>query len=296
MPKKGKAGTRRAVKHAVKSTVLAILAMAFSVCVGVAGVIVMWAVPDQPREPPRAAIVDSLWVMDANPGFLSRSEELLEAAGLAVDLYVGSNVTVDLFRRLPIIGYKLIVFRVHSAWEVADTEATAANPTSTAAVDAPPKPVVFFTGERFQGGIHVSELVAGEVACGAVYDGARWLEFFAVSPLAIAGSRERFAGTVVVVDSCYGLNSTAMADAFVRKGASVYVAWDGGVTSAYSDEATERLLLYLFREGLSVDAAVRRTMNDVGPDPYYGGLLSYYPPERGYLKMREEPSVSGSAR
>jgi hypothetical protein len=80
---------------------------------------------------------------------------------------------------------------------------------------------------------------------------------------------------------CDGLRSDAAARAFVDKGAGAVVGWDGAVSAAHTDEATERLLQHLVSEGLTVGEAVAKTEADVGPDPSYGSKLVLYPAEAG---------------
>ena len=59
----------------------------------------------------KAAIVDQLYSLQPNEGFISEVTRELEDYGFKVDLYQGDEVTVDLYRRLPSYGYKLIIFR-----------------------------------------------------------------------------------------------------------------------------------------------------------------------------------------
>jgi len=62
----------------------------------------------------KAAIIDQLYLLEPNSSFISEAAGLLESYGFAVDLWQGSEITVDFYRKLPSMGYKLIIFRVHS--------------------------------------------------------------------------------------------------------------------------------------------------------------------------------------
>ena len=64
--------------------------------------------------PEKAAIIDQLYLLEPNPSFIDNTTQILEAYGFTVDLWQGADVTVDFYRELPAMDYKLIVFRVHS--------------------------------------------------------------------------------------------------------------------------------------------------------------------------------------
>ncbi|MCP8317941.1 MAG: hypothetical protein H3Z52_14705 [archaeon] len=205
----------------------------------------------------KAAILDSLYIMDPNQDFLTQANQTLSNSGFKVDIYIGGNVTVELFRKLPSLGYKLIVLRVHTAYD--------------------PNLVAFFTGTYADSG-YFSEKLAGWVRIGRV-EGKR---FYAVTPSLIEeASQGRFQNSIVIVDSCYGLNSTSMASAFIKKGASAYIAWDQGVYPNYSDDATLELINHLL-EGKTVEQAVILTPKDPSR---FGSELSYYPISGGNVKL-----------
>ena len=204
----------------------------------------------------KAAILDSLYVMDPNESFLHEANQTLSNSGFKVDMYIGENVTVELFQSLPSLGYKLIVLRVHTAYN--------------------PDFVVFFTGTYADSG-YFTEILTGWVRIGGV-GGQR---FYTVTPSLIeeATDYRRFQNSIVIVDSCYGLNSTSMARAFINKGASAYIAWDQGVYPNYSDEATLELINLLL-DGKNVEQAIDLTTKD----PDLGSELSYY--GNGYAKVK----------
>ncbi len=76
------------------------------------------------------------------------------------------------------------------------------------------------------------------------------------------------------------LRSEKLAKAFTNKGTDAVVGWDESVSVGHTDAATERLLAYLVTDGLSIEEAVDRTMEEVGPDPVYGARLLVYPSKR----------------
>ena len=90
---------------------------------------------------------------------------------------------------------------------------------------------------------------------------------FAVTPKLI---RERsimdYDGTVVVLMGCFGLHSLDLPKAFVGRGASVVIDWNGLVDIKEADKATLTLLRMMLLEKMSVDESVKVTMSDVGSD------------------------------
>lgn len=210
----------------------------------------------------KAAILDSLYIMDKNPDFLSEANQTLSNAGFKVDIYLAENVTVDLFRQLPSLNYKIIVLRVHTAWE--------SNPQAST--------IAFFTGTPYNNIDYFVEQWMGEVREGIIDEYPT--HFFATTEKLIEVSEGTFPNSIVVVDSCYGLNSNSMAEAFVKKGALVYISWDKGVYSSYSDDATLTLVSKLL-DGMTVEEAVNNTPSDTS----FGSELSYYPYNRGSAKL-----------
>jgi hypothetical protein len=49
-----------------------------------------------------------------NPFFVEAVTNILKEAGYTVTYYLGEEVTVEFYRKLPARGYDLIIFRVHS--------------------------------------------------------------------------------------------------------------------------------------------------------------------------------------
>jgi hypothetical protein len=201
---------------------------------------------------PRAAIIDSLYVLDNNSEFYKEANETLSNAGYKVDVILGDNVTVESFEN--ITGYRIIVLRAHTAFE-GDL-------------------LVFFTGtgvnDPNKDGRYIFERTVGWVRIGGV-DGQF---FFAVTHSMIEedSGMARFKNTTVIVDSCYGLSSDSMAQAFIGRGASEYIAWDKGVYPQYSDNATLTLLSLI-----SSRVPIGQAISEVPKEPDFGSVLSSYP-------------------
>ncbi|MFC1970306.1 hypothetical protein ACFLVV_03700, partial [Chloroflexota bacterium] len=105
---------------------------------------------------------------------------------------------------------------------------------------------------------------------------------FAITPKFISHSMvEDFDDTAIIMMGCSCLYLTDMATAFIDKGASVYLGWDGTVDLYYVDRATPYLMGQLCTERATIREAVKSTRNVIGPDPKYNAVLKYYPPENG---------------
>ena len=201
---------------------------------------------------PRAAIIDSLYVIDHNSNFYQRANDTLSNMGFKVDVILGENVTVESFKN--ITGYKIIVLRVHTAQEGSL--------------------IVFFTGTRAkdpnQDTGYMLERTIGWVRIGET----EGQYFYAVTPTMIVegNGQAKFENTTVIVDSCYGLSTNSMAQAFIGKGASTYIAWDKGVYPQYADNATLKLL-----ELISKQVPVTQAISQVPKEPDFGSILSSYP-------------------
>jgi hypothetical protein len=210
----------------------------------------------------RAVIVDQLSSMRENEEFVANVTGELEDYGFEVDLYQGDNVTVDFYRQLPTHGYKLIIFRAHSGL-LAKDEVTIVQTT-------------LFTNEEYSQLKHYAEQLRDRLVMARVGEGYPMV--FGIPPKFIGESMEgRFDDAVVIMMGCSGLFMRDLAEAFVDKGASVYVAWNGSVELYYVDEATAYLVRQLCSGNVTVKEAVDSTMDVIGPDPEHKAGLEYYP-------------------
>jgi hypothetical protein len=217
-----------------------------------------------------AAIVDQLSSLQENEDFITEVTRELEGYGFKVDLYQGDNITVDFYRQLPTHGYKLIIFRAHSGILEQDGEVM-------------PR-TVLFTNEEYSESDYALEQVYDQLVMGRAGEGYPLMfgitpEF--VSAKSVVGQATdmegRFDDTVIIVMGCSGIYLPDLAEAFVTKGASVYLAWDRSVELYYVDNATSYLMNQLCSEKLTIEEAVDSTMAAIGPDPEYGAELQYYP-------------------
>jgi hypothetical protein len=196
----------------------------------------------------------------------------LEGFGFKVDIYYDDAVTVDLFRHLPDHGYKLIIFRVHSGLLGVDPKVT--NRTW------------LFTNEIYSKTKYLNEQLTDQITYARTDEGSPWC--FAISAKFITESlKKNFNNTAIVMMGCDCLHFTDMAQAFVDKGAAIYLAWDVSVMLGYVDDTTTSLVEKLCSDELTIEEAVYDTMREKGPDPNLGAVLKFYPPQAAEKTLRQ---------
>ncbi len=210
---------------------------------------------------PRAAIVDQLSSSRltenvsryVNDTFINLTRNLLNQRFSETDYY-SDNATLDSYRRLSSSGYKLIVWRAHSALD---------NESMYTAI---------CSSEQYYGQDYDSRLTL----CSITGDSRLYL---AITPDFITDSMYgRFEDTVIVFMSCNGLKPgyTKTAQAFKEKGVKALLSWDGWIGSQDNDHATALLLSYLISENNTISEAVSRI--PIYNSPLYGrSQLLYYP-------------------
>ena len=193
----------------------------------------------------KGVIIDQLYAFDQpNQEFVREVTDTLESYGFKVDLYQGDEVTVDLYRKLPEHGYKLIVLRTHSG--IIEGQVSARQKTS------------LFTAERYSRTKYVKEQLREELAMATVSEESPF--YFAIDSKFITNRMEgQFNDTVLIISggSCLYLHD--LAQGFTDRGASACLAWDGAVRLDYLDDATVALIENLCIEGLTIDKAVAQT-------------------------------------
>jgi len=221
---------------------------------------------------PKAAIIDQLYSLQPNEDFISRVVKELEDYGFEVELYQGDEVTVDLYRELPSYGYKLIIFRAHSGLLGSKGETI--------------KRTCLFTNEPYSKTKHVAEQLTDQLAMARIDENHPWV--FGIGDEFVTKNMEgKFGNSIIIMMGCSCLYLDDLAQAFVDKGASAYLAWDATVDLDYVDKATAYLIKQLCVEKVTTGKAVTSTMNVVGPDPKYKAILKYYPAQSGGKTLEE---------
>jgi hypothetical protein len=233
--------------------------------------VLIYLSPKQIYQPPaeshignKAAIVDQLSISQPNETFVENATAILEEAGYNVYYFKGEEVTVDFYRNLPSKGFSVIVFRVHSTGECSAQNVT---------LDW----IVFFTSETYTTLKYVQEQADGQLVAVrfASEDSPR---YFGITPRFIKQKiNGNFSDTAIIMMGCDGLKYYSMADAFIQRGAKVYMGWTGPVISEHTDATTIHLLNHLLLERVTVAEAIVDTRKEVGPDPLYQSQIMFYP-------------------
>jgi len=219
---------------------------------------------------PKAAIVDQLSIFQPNQAF-AQAATILKNAGFIVDYYDGENVTVEFYRELPKQGYSLIILRAHSCIEYSGNQ-------TTGNID-------IFTSELFNedkaATTYFMEAINDRLTRVFFTEGGT--EYFGISPKFVEYSMKgRFNNTTIIMMGCDGLRPgyTTIAEAFIKRGAKVYIGWTGPVTSTHSDRATICLLQALIVKKQTIKKAIIDTLNELGSDPVFHAQLLFYPVEQ----------------
>jgi hypothetical protein len=228
-------------------------------------------VPSTGSAPPKVVIVDELGGELANPQFTQTVRDITGEGGLSVDRYGPQDVTVSFYSLLPAYGYRLILLRVH------------------AGVDQQMEghPVGLYTAESYNELGYPQEQLSGLVAIGRSYNRSQEA-VFAVTPKFITEkSAADYHGALIIIMGCYGLFSRDLPQAFIDRGASAVVGWNGLVGLPHTDMATLSLLRDLVTGRHTVSESVKAAMKEVGPDPDYNSIMGYYPRENGGLTFSD---------
>jgi hypothetical protein len=273
-PRKGARSLGHQKKISLSRASLSVL-LIFAAVTGAVAVYFLY--PFAASSPPRvreggAAIVDALSEYDSNPGFEKSALEYLTAAGMYVDVYNASTVSVQFMKSFP-PGYDLILFRVHSG---AGTHG-----------------VFYFTSELYDESKYQPEQYRDELEMGKDYEGHPQVFAFGAK-FVDAYMQKRFQNTIIVGMGCNGVGtsygsegisapqtSSNLADAFIRQGALAVIGWDRLVSLSFSDDASLRLIKALAVEHMPVSKAVEVTNREFGPDPTYKSQLVFYPEDGG---------------
>jgi len=225
--------------------------------------------PENPNPLLKAAIVDHLSLTMPNKTFMEEAAAILVKANYTVDYFSGEKVTVEFYRNLPAYGYNLIILRVHSAIR----EGTSL--------------LALFTSEPYSKTKYVQEQWNDRVGIVAYHPGGA--TYFGISKEFILYSMNgRFDKTAIIMMGCNGLQYTSVAEAFIQRGAKVYIGWNASISQPHTDTGTTQLLKHLITEKQTIEQAVDNTMREVGPDPANNSFLLYYPLEAKDQKIENK--------
>jgi len=222
--------------------------------------------PSRPIQP-KAAIIDQLSSSELTPTsrfpnqtFVETAKGMLYKRFPQVDYY-SDNATVDRYKSLPSLGYRLIIWRAHSALDedyfIAISSSEMCDPQNY------PQKYNQYSSDQL-------------TLCNITGDPNL---YFAITPKFVEECMSgRFEDTVVVLMSCNGLKEryTKTAQAFIEKGVKAFISWDGWIDSASNDQAITLLLDYLIDKNNTIGEAVHKTPS-YSSEPYGRSTLDYYP-------------------
>jgi len=235
---------------------------------------------------PKAAIIDQLssshlYPTSQHPNltFIDLARSLLSQRFDTIDYY-SDNASVENYKQLPSKGYKVIIWRAHSA------------------LDLGSKYVAISTSDRWDLTSYDQYEQNGQLTlCNITGDPHL---YFAINPRFITEVMAgRFEDTLIILMSCNGLKAgyTETATALQDKGAKVLISWDGWIGFADNDDATARLLNYLIVENDTVSGALDKVNKIKYSSPEFGqSKLWYYPDilEAGNYRIRDYREVTTS--
>jgi hypothetical protein len=199
---------------------------------------------------PKAAIIDQLGssklaasVRFENRTFVEVAKELLHGRFSVVDYY-SDNATVEQYKELASRGYKLIVWRAHSA------------------LDLKSKYVAISATDKYRSDYYDAYLDNEQLTlCNITGDSDLSKMYLGITPKFVKEVMNgRFEDTAIILMSCNGLRNGyyGTAHAFEDKGARVFISWDEWVDFQDNDYATSLLLRYLLSENDTVSVSTNR--------------------------------------
>lgn len=237
-------------------------------------------------EKKKVAIIDQLSLYDNSTSFTDNMTVTLNSAGYHVDVYRDREITIGFYKNLPLLEHRLIIFRVHSAPSHVEfmPNATQSQPWWS---------VYLFTSELYSPFMHPIEQLSGQIVQAAITEASP--RYFAIGPDFIRKSmRGEFNDPIIIMSSCKILNESDLADALIDRGVKGVISWNDLVELNHTDRAVEVLIENLIIEEMTVKEAVEATMEEVGPDPYYGSSLVFHPDGIGKVDLERLIFASNS--
>jgi hypothetical protein len=198
----------------------------------------------QPSEA-KAAIIDQLgsskldaFVCDPNQTFIESAEELLYKRFSVIDYY-SDNATVEEYSKLASQGYKLILWRAHSALALNSNYIAISTTENESSIEN--------YGQYPDGSLTLCNITGDPTL------------YIAITPTFIEQVMTgTFQHTVIVLMCCNGLEQGYLgtAKALEAKGAKVIISWNNWISDSDNDYGTSILLHYLIDENETVSEAV----------------------------------------
>lgn len=221
-----------------------------------------------------ATIIDQLGSRQPNEAFLSSTTQNLKDEGFeAVDIYHDADVGLSLFIDLPEKNYKIIVLRDHSGLIKVDNKLYGGTWLFT---NEPCNQIWKYTDERLTRKIAKATITEDQPAV------------YAIGPTFVIDSMQgQFNNTIVIAMGCHSLSYDDMAQAFITKGASIYIGWTDLVNLNYSDEVTMDLIANLCQKGMTVKSAIESAVTEATSVKYGNEQMVFYPQDKGDKTFQE---------
>ncbi len=227
-------------------------------------------VEDEATKIKKAVIIDQLYRDLPNPDFQNKTMNYFIKAGYDVDLYTTEDITVDFYKELPSMDYEFIVLRSHSL-----------------AIFGKKPSEWLFSGEKYSTKVHIGETLSGQLSPGVPYivtedqtvtysEALRERHFMIGSKFIDESMVGKFPGSVIILGGCETMPHELLAAAFVKRGASSVVGWNGLVELRDNDNVMLSLLEDIFYENLEINDAVENVMDEYEGKMYYGTKLKHF--------------------
>jgi hypothetical protein len=258
-----KRGTDKAAEHIDKKTLT--YAALIIIIIIVPTVFVLQLLTTRPNTA-KAAIIDQLSSSHLSPTsqypnqtFIDFARNLLSQRFDTVDYY-SDNSSVESYEQLPSKGYKLIIWRAHTALNL---------DSKYVAVSTSDREYLTYYDQYMQNGQLTLCNITGDPYL-----------YFAITPKFIREVMSgRFEDTVIILMSCNGLKAgyTETSTALQDKGARVLISWDGWISAPDNDNSTAHLLQFLVAENNTISDAVNKIQN-ISSIEFGPSTLRYSPP------------------
>lgn len=242
----------------------------------------------------KAVIIDQLHRDIPSKYFQDRATEYLVNAGYEVDLFTTEDIDVEFYKKLPSLGYDFIVIRSHALDGRTENDS--------------PK---LYTGEKYTTDKYINEQLFGVIDGAylnprtdihAVIDvsglqetnqivislrnssevidwGARVTtdDYFVIGAKAVEEMMVgQFPGSIIILGGCDTLSKPYLAEAFIEKGASEVIGWDGTIDNYNNDIVMLEILKQKLVNKMDLDKAVDLAMEKYFPISEESITLQYY--------------------
>ena len=237
--------------------------------------------PKSRKIPLTAAIIDQLEEHVPNKGFIENVTSTLKALNFSVVHHSGNEITVEFFKELPQKNYGLIILRAHFALR---------NDSST---------VDILTSEEYNQSRYAKEINAGLLSIGRYYiQGLTNKSYFAITSSFIKNEMKGyFPNSIIFAMGCWSIMPFSeqyfinpLANAFLEKGAQVYIGWSNIVTSNDSDHEVAKLLTMFLTQNITLAQAISKTRTyqyTTDEGIIITTRISYAPYSAGELTIKE---------